>query len=174
MLRLTFITPKRVGAPTIREGLPFSVLTMAVVLMPMSGTPNGNSANERLTATPSLGAKAGPALTPTTDVTMEASGVRSAEAFAAGVPAFNMEVEADELHPQSSRAQHDEQVSQASSSVAEMDVSPPAAADLQWQPTVAFVPLEDLGLPAIKAHAVLMFASGAGKAVASGRGDSTA
>ena len=147
---------------------------MAAALVAVSGTPNGKSANERLTATPGLGAKAGPALTPTTDVTMEASGVRSAEAFAAGVPAFNMEVEVDALHPQSSRAQHYEQVSQASSSVAAMDASPPAAADLQWQPVVALVPLADLGVPSIKAHGRLMFASGAGEAVASGRGVSTA
>ena len=84
-----------------------------------------------------------------------------------------MEVDEVEPHPQPSRAQHDHQVSQASSAVAANGASPPADAVHHWQPTVTLVPLTDLGLPAIKGHARLMFASGAGEALASGRGIST-
>ena len=127
-----------------------------------------------LSGTPRPGAEVGPACTPVTDDINQAFPGRAAQAFAGGIPTFNMEVDDVELHPQVPRAQHADQVSQASSSIAAASASPPAGAALQWQPAVALVPLEDLGVPSIKAHAVLMFASGAGEAVASGRGISTA
>ena len=137
-------------------------------MMAAIGTWSGDAAIDRWAGTPKAGANVGPSLTPTTDNAMESTSGRAAQAFPEVVPAFNMEVKEVEPHPQPPRAQLDEQVSQASSSVSTEAGSPPADAALQWQLTVVLVPLPDLGLLAIKGHTVLIFASGAGKVVASG------
>ena len=88
-------TTKKGSAPSIREGLPFSALTMAAALMPMSGTPNGNSANERLTATPSLVAKAGPALMLASADVDQPFAALAATSFISGVLAFNVDLNGD-------------------------------------------------------------------------------
>ena len=129
---------------------------------------------ELLSGTPKPPVQPGPSFTPQTGVIMEPCGGCGAPPLLTEVPAFHLESNEDEFHSQPPRAQHHDQVSQASSPIAASCASPPADAVLQWQPTVALTPLADLGLPAIKSHVRLMFASGAGEAVTSGRGVSTA
>jgi hypothetical protein len=94
-----------------------------------------------LSGTPRPGAEVGPPCTPVTDDVSQVFPGRAAQAFTGGVPTFNMEVDEVELHPQGPRAQHSDQVSQASSSDAAGIASPPGGAALQWQPTTTLVPL---------------------------------
>ena len=74
---------------------------VAAALMAAIGTGSGNTPTDRLAGTPKPDANLGPSLTPATDSAMEPTSGRAAQAFPTVVPAFNVEVEEVESHPQS-------------------------------------------------------------------------